>query len=174
MDTFLQDFRYALRMLLKRPVFTAVAVFALALGIGATSAIFSVVNAVLLRSLPYAEPGRLTFLAETFRGRTDQTGSVSYPNFTDWRDRSESFEHLAAFTSKEFILRKGDTSERVHGAAVSADLFPLLGVNPEVGQLLNQRGADLTIRSRVPGHYERPGEILDVTAAEYAALFPLR
>src|SRR6185436_17665323 len=104
------------------------------LGIGATSAIFRVVNAVLLRSLPYPEPGRLTFLAETFRGRTDQTGSVSYPNFTDWRDRSESFEHLAAFTSKEFILRKGDTSERVHGAAVSADLFPLLGVNPEVGR----------------------------------------
>src|SRR6185436_18012206 len=104
------------------------------LGIGATSAIFSVVNAVLLRSLPYPEPGSLTFLAETFRGRTDQTGSVSYPNFTDWRDRSESFEHLAAFTPKEFILSKGDTSERVHGAAVSADLFPLLGVNPEVGR----------------------------------------
>ncbi|HEV8485541.1 MAG TPA: ABC transporter permease [Blastocatellia bacterium] len=134
MDTFLQDLRYALRMLLKKPVFTSVAVLALALGIGATSAIFSVVNPVLLRSLPYREPSRLVFMAETFRGRTDQSGSVSYPNFTDWRDRSESFEHLAAFTSKEFILRKGDSSERLHGASVSTDLFPLLGVNPERGR----------------------------------------
>ena len=73
-------------------------------------------------------------MAETFRGRSDESGSVSYPNFTDWRERSQSFEHLAAFTSGEFILRKGDGSDRLHGALVSTDLFPLLGVSPERGR----------------------------------------
>src|SRR5256885_17115564 len=87
------DLRFAFRMLLKNPGFTAVAVLTLALGIGANTAIFSVVNAVLLRPLPYTESGRLVWLSE--RGPNFPTMSISYPNFSDWRGPQTAFDHLA-------------------------------------------------------------------------------
>ena len=92
METILQDLRYGLRMLIKRPGFTLVAVIALALGIGANTAIFSVVNAVLLRPLPFKEPARLVNIWETRPQRGVTQNSVSYANFADWRDQNSVFE----------------------------------------------------------------------------------
>jgi putative ABC transport system permease protein len=134
MSTFLQDLRYGVRVLLKQRGYTLIAVLTLALGIGANTALFSVVNAVLLRPLPYEQPERLTVLYETNPqlGR-DQMG-VSYPNFTDWRAQSQSFEQLAAFRTGGMILTGKGESERVQAAVVSADLFPLLRVKPLRGR----------------------------------------
>src|SRR4051794_36818685 len=97
MDTLLQDLRYGVRMLMKRPAFTAVAVLTLALGIGANTAIFSVVNAVLLRPLPYKQPDRLVQIWETNPIRGWTMNIVAPANFLDWEKRSTSFEGLAAY-----------------------------------------------------------------------------
>src|SRR5436190_414114 len=97
METILQDLRYGIRTLLKTPGFTAVAVIALALGIGANTAIFSVVNAVLLRPLPYANTDRLVMIYETgTHGKTDRN-DVSFPNFSDWSKQAKSFDQIASF-----------------------------------------------------------------------------
>src|SRR4051812_3618487 len=93
MDTLLQDLRYSLRLLAKRPGFTIVAVLTLALGIGANTAVFSVVSAVLLRSLPYRSPERLVVVSEAI---DKEPRPVSYPNFRDWRAQNEVFEDIAA------------------------------------------------------------------------------
>jgi len=95
MSGLVQDLRYALRSLAKAPGFTAVTLFTLALGIGANSAIFSVVNGVLIRPLPYPEPGRLAVIRETYAG--DEQGSVSGANFIDWKARTHQFASLAAW-----------------------------------------------------------------------------
>jgi predicted permease len=129
-----QDLRYAVRVLLKRPGFTLVAVATLALGVGADTAIFSVVNAVLLRPLPYPEPERLvTPLGEKDdpRARTN----VSYPDFQDWREQTQTLEALAAYTNSSMLLRRDDAEpELLYGANVAADLFPLLRVSPAAGR----------------------------------------
>jgi len=97
MHAVLQDFRYAFRMLAKQPAFTAVAVLTLALGIGANTAIFSVVNAVLLRPLPYPQSEQLILLRERLTGPNGfESGSVSYPNYLDWRAEQRSFIDLAS------------------------------------------------------------------------------
>jgi putative ABC transport system permease protein len=132
MEAFWQDTRYGLRMLLAKPSFTLIAVVALALGIGVNSAIFSVVNGVLLKPLGYKEPERLVRVWEKWGG-FDQ-GSVSYPNFKDWRERNQSFEAMAAYRWAGFNLTGGDQPERVTGRQVSADLLPVLGVNPALGR----------------------------------------
>jgi putative ABC transport system permease protein len=131
---FTQDLRYGLRMMRRNPGFTGVAVLTLALGVGANTAIFSVVNTVLLRPLPYPEPDRLaTPVGEKNdpRGRTN----VSYPDFQDWRDQTESLEALAAYNNSTMLLRRNDAEpELLYGANVSADLFPLLRVRPAAGR----------------------------------------
>lgn len=130
-----QDLRYGARMLLKRKSFTAVATLTLALGIGANSAVFSVINAVLLRSLPFAEADRLVMIWET---HPDIRGPVgTYPDFLDWRSQAQSFEGMAAFSNKRY--RKAELtgySETVEaqGMLVSQDLFPLLGLKPILGR----------------------------------------
>jgi putative ABC transport system permease protein len=96
MQTLLQDLRYGARMLMKKPGFTLIAIITLALGIGANTAIFSVVNAALLRPLPYEESERLVVLYETNPQQGRDEMSVSYPNFADWRAQSQSLEQLAA------------------------------------------------------------------------------
>ncbi len=129
-----QDIRYGARMLLKSKGFTAIAVLALALGIGANTAIFSVVNAVLLRPLPYPEPDRLMMVRETNLSRGFTDAGVSLPDFREWRSRNHSFEKMAAFSTGNYNLSGNETPERVVGAVVSADLFPLLGVRPAQGR----------------------------------------
>jgi putative ABC transport system permease protein len=132
MGTFLQDIRYGLRMLLKSPGFTLVTVLALALGIGANTAIFSVVNAVLLRPLPYSTAERLVILSEY--SEQVQNMSVSYPNFMDWRDQNRVFDQLAAFRGNGFILTGVGEPERLTGNEVSANFFTVLGTLPLMGR----------------------------------------
>jgi putative ABC transport system permease protein len=120
--------------LLKRPGFTAIAVITLALGIGANTAIFSVVNAVLLRPLPYVEPERLVVPWGTRVDMQDRT-NVSYPDFVDWQAQTKTLEYIAAYNSAGALLREGDSEpEVISGAAVSADLFQLLKASPVLGR----------------------------------------
>jgi len=134
METLWQDLRYGLRMLLKRPGFTAVAIIALALGIGANTAIFSVVNAVLLRPLPFAAPERLMSVWETNLQRGVNRNSVAYPNFADWREQNHVFERMASYHDSDLMLTGVSEPARLQGAVVNADLFPLLGVSPSLGR----------------------------------------
>jgi putative ABC transport system permease protein len=134
MEMFWQDIRYGVRMLLKAPSISIVATIALALGIGANTAIFSVVNAVLLRPLPFPNSETLMNVWETDSTRGYVRGSASYPNFVDWRDQSHSFEHMASYHNSDFILTGRGESSRIQGAVVNADLFPLLGASPVIGR----------------------------------------
>ena len=134
MEMFWQDIRYGVRMLLKAPSISIVATIALALGIGANTAIFSVVNAVLLRPLPFASSEKLMNVWETDSTRGYVRGSASYPNFVDWRDQSHSFEHMASYHNSDFILTGRGESARLQGAVVNADLFSLLGASPVIGR----------------------------------------
>lgn len=134
MDTLLRDIRYGIRGLLKRPGFTAIAVLTLALGIGANTAIFSVVNAVLLRPLPYAQADRL-FVPWGSRSNMAEHTVVSYPDFADWQAQTKTLDHVAAYSSSGTLLREGDADpELITGAAASAELFPLLNVTPILGR----------------------------------------
>src|SRR5262245_60636428 len=126
LETFWQDLRYGARMLLKQPGFTVVAVITLALGIGANTAIFSVVNAVLLRPLPCEDPDRLVvFWTAPQQGRTE---ACSLPDFADWREQSRSFERMAAFTDRAFNLTGVGEAERLNGQVITSDLFPALSI----------------------------------------------
>jgi putative ABC transport system permease protein len=150
MDTLFQDLRYGARMLIKRPGFTFVAVLVLALGIGANSAIFSVVNAVLLKSLPYDHPERLALVWET--NPKVQIGSdllpVSASNFTDWRNQNESFEAISIVSGANFNLTGTDRPEQLGGAQVSASFFKLLGIEPAAGRTFTEE-EDQPDRNRV-------------------------
>src|SRR5215510_6023934 len=139
METFLQDVRYGLRILGKSPGFTLVAVLTLALGIGANTAIFSLVNAVLLRPLPYHDPDRLAMLWTNDVKRNIHEEGTSYPNFLDWRSQTQLFTDLAICSrGNPVILTGGNEPERVMGEYVSANLFPLLGVTPALGRSFSQ------------------------------------
>jgi len=134
METLLQDLHYGLRMLAKSPGFTAVAIIALTLGIGANSAIFSVVNSVLLRSLPYQNADQLVMIWGKLPGHgVDQMGA-SAPEFMDYREQTQAFEHIAAYYSTSFNLTGGAEPERITATLVSASLFPALGVRPALGR----------------------------------------
>src|SRR5256885_2307184 len=136
METLIKDVRDGIRSLLKRPGFTAIAVITLALGIGANTAIFSVVNTLLLRPLPFKEPARLVQVweADFKRGRNSMT--VSYPNFVDWRDQNKVFEQIAAYSDETFNLTDAGEPERIQGEIVSPSIFPLLGIKPVLGRVL--------------------------------------
>jgi putative ABC transport system permease protein len=129
-----QDLRYGLRMLVKNPGFTIVAVIALALGIGANSAIFSVVNTVLLRPLPYQEPDRLVMVWEDATKQGFPRDTPAPANYVDWRDQNQVFEGMAAIADLSFNLTGVGEPERIDGRRVSASLFPLLGVEPQLGR----------------------------------------
>ena len=134
MNNLLQDIRFGLRMLLKSPSVSIVATIALALGIGANTAIFSVVNAVLLRPLPFTNPDSLVALFESDYQRGQQRGSHSYPNFFDLRAQNTVFERVAAYHSADYIFTGRSEPARLQGSVVTADLFPLLGVTPMLGR----------------------------------------
>ncbi|MFL6208617.1 MAG: ADOP family duplicated permease [Pyrinomonadaceae bacterium] len=129
-----QDLRYGLRMLVKTPGFTAVAVIALALGIGANSAIFSVVNTVLLRPLPYKDPERLMMVFEDNSRHGYPRDTPAPANYIDWRDQNQVFTGMAAIAEQDFSLTGAGEPERLDGRLVSASLFPLLGVEPRLGR----------------------------------------
>ena len=131
METLLQDVRYGFRMLGKTPVFTAVAVITLALGIGANTAIFSVVNSVLLKPLPFDRPERVMLVRETWQG---QNGSVSAGNFVDWQQQSTTFEQLGAAQVSSFNFAAQETPERVVGDRVTHNFFSVFGVAPILGR----------------------------------------
>jgi putative ABC transport system permease protein len=128
-----QDLRYGTRMLLKNPGITFVVVLALALGIGANTAIFSVVDAVLLRPLPYPESDRLVFLNETSRSMDEI--SISYPNFADWRNQNHVFENIGVYNRSSYNLTGVGEAERIVTGQVSADMFAALRANPAMGRL---------------------------------------
>lgn len=135
------DFRYAVRRLLKSPGFTVVAVLTLALGIGANTAIFSVVNGVLLRPLPFREPDRLVRIwhtppAKSFPGIPEF--AVSAANYVDWQHENRVFEKMAIYSYRGFTLTGSDKPERVGASAVSADFFGTLGVPPKLGRAFSQ------------------------------------
>jgi putative ABC transport system permease protein len=134
MQTWIQDLRYGARMLRKQPGFTLLAVVTLALGIGANTTIFSVVNAVLLKALPFAAPENLVTVGAT--KTTDRTvfSTLSYPDFADLKAQSQDFERLAAYQTRGFTLLVAEGAIRLRGAVVEAGLFPLLGVQPLHGR----------------------------------------
>lgn len=133
MNTLFQDLRYGARMLFKNPGITFVVILALALGIGANTAIFSVVDAVLLRPLPYPESDRLVLLNETSKAMDEI--SVSYPNFTDWRNQNHVFENIGVYNRSSYNLTGVGDAERIVTGQVSADLFAALRANPAMGRL---------------------------------------
>lgn len=128
-----QDLRYGARMLVKSPGITFIVILALALGIGANTAIFSVVDAVLLRPLPYEESDRLVFLNETSKSMDEI--SISYPNFTDWRTQNTVFEKIGVSNRSSYNLTGVGEAERIVTGQVSADLFAALRANPALGRL---------------------------------------
>jgi predicted permease len=132
MATLILDLRYGLRMLAKNPGFTAIAVLTLALGIGASTAIFSVVNGVLLNPLPYPQPDQLVTLHES--KPNFETGSISYPNFLDWRQENHTFSSIAIHRSNAFTLTGMGEAQRVRAEFVSSDFFRVLGIKPVIGR----------------------------------------
>ena len=144
---FLQDLRYGLRRLAKSPGFTVVAILTLALGIGANTAIFSVVNGVLINPLPFRNADRIVSVFEDMPDFAE--GSISYPVFLDWQRENRSFESMAAYRWANGTITGAGQPENVRARCVSAAFFPILGVNPILGRNFNaeddRRGADPTV-----------------------------
>ncbi|MGA9773856.1 MAG: ABC transporter permease [Blastocatellia bacterium] len=130
----IKDLRYAIRMLFKNPGFSAIAIFALALGIGANTAIFSVVNAVLFRPLPYPEPESIVMTYGLNPAIDDGRVPLCVADFLDWRSQNRVFEHVAAFSDNRFTYTGGESPEQFHGAWVTADFFEVMRVQPELGR----------------------------------------
>jgi hypothetical protein len=141
-STLLQDLRYAARSLSRNRGFTAVAVLTLALGVGANTAIFSVLQAIVLRDLPYREPDRLAVMW-TWNVQQNLPDESSYLNFRDWKAQSQAFEQMAAYVRPEFTratLTGAHSSERVHAAIVGPDFFEVLGTAPFLGRTFESAG----------------------------------
>jgi predicted permease len=175
METLLQDLRYALRNLAKSPTFTAIALITLALGIGANTAIFSVVNAVLLRALPYAQPDRLVVIG--------QNGFTSAPpaNFFDWKRDNHAFENIGAAEAWTPNLTGIDKPEQVIGLHVTSDVFPVLGVKPIMGRTFvpqedrggNDREVVLSYgfwQRRFSGSRDAIGQTVSLNGANYTVV----
>ncbi len=136
MNSLFQDLRFGLRMLVKNPIFALTAVLTLALGVGANTAIFSVVDAVLLRPLPYPEANRLVFLWSTMPSQGVSTSGSALPDYYGWRDRNQVFEGLAAFYNGDFNLSSaGSPPELIQGAYITSNLFQVLKISPSLGRL---------------------------------------
>src|SRR5215510_7927056 len=136
MSSIFNDLRFGIRMMVRNPAFTLIAVVTLALGIGANTAIFSVVDAVLLRPLPYPEADRLVFLWSTMKSQGVPTSGTSMPDYREMRDQNRTLEGLAGFYYGDFNLSPADGEpERVQGAYVTSNLFNVLKVSPALGRL---------------------------------------
>ncbi|MEP6777813.1 MAG: ABC transporter permease, partial [Chthoniobacterales bacterium] len=138
----IHELRFALRMLLKSPAFTILAIATLALGIGANTAVLSIVNALLLRPLPYKNPQQVVLLWEQFSLQGLDRIPVSAPEFLDYEKQTHSYEQIAAFDYADMNLTGGEMPERIQGAVVTPSLFPLLGVEPIAGRVFapDERG----------------------------------
>jgi putative ABC transport system permease protein len=180
METLIQDIRYGARMLARTPGFSAAAILALALGIGANTAIFSVVNAVLLRPLPYHDPDRLVkvWMKFTGIGLPNDQNWVSAPEFVDLREMSSGFSHLAAYAAAGYNLTSGGLPERIEGAMVSASFFPLLGIEARLGRVFlpdeEQPGRDSVVlvshglwQRRFGANPNLPGTALTINNRSY-------
>ena len=132
LDTLFQDIRFSLRMLRKNPGFTAIAILTLALGIGANTAVYTVVNAVLLEPLPVPNPDELVTLRETFP--PSGTGSVSVPDLKDWQEQNRVLQGIAAYKIGSFNLKGLENPEQVYGAYVTTNLFDVMGMPPIIGR----------------------------------------
>ena len=134
MDGLWRDVQFALRQLRKSPGFAATVIVTLALGVGANTTVFSIVDAVLLRPLPYHQPQRLVEVESSEAGQVYEDGDVSYPDFFDWRAQNHSFEHLVSYHDTSLTLTGVERAVHLEGEVVSADLLPLLGVAPQMGR----------------------------------------
>ena len=135
---FLGDARHAVRMLLRTPGFSLVALLTFALGIGVNAAVFTVYNGVLLRPLPYPDSGRITMVWMDNRREGIREDITSWPNYMDWK-QSQSFQHMAGFSPTSFTLTGAGEPERLQGAAVTADFFDVMGLQPVLGQVFTQK-----------------------------------
>jgi hypothetical protein len=129
------DFKYALRMLAKSPGFTVIAILTLALGIGANSAIFSVIDAVLLHPLPFPKPNQLVAIWSRVANSNLEKETESIPDYVDLRDQSQTLSALAAFTRTGAVLNGTEESRQMYGVAITSDIFPVLGVPPARGRV---------------------------------------
>ncbi|HXW55040.1 MAG TPA: ABC transporter permease [Candidatus Cybelea sp.] len=179
MSALIQDVRYALRMLAKNPGFTAIAVLTLALGIGANTALFSVVNGVLLNPLPYPHPERLVAVAEQFPPFPE--ASLAYPNFLDWVRMNRTFEALAAYRHTDFNLTGRGDAQRLSAQEVSASFFRSLGARPVLGRDFSpkddERGAAPVVilsgglwKSRFGASPEILGQMLTLDGTGYTVI----
>jgi putative ABC transport system permease protein len=140
------DLKYALRILFKSPGFTLIAILTLALGIGANSAIFSVIDAVLLRSLPFPKPNELVAVwAQTARDNAEKE-TESIPDYVDLRDQSQTLLALAAFTRAGAVLNQTEESRQLYGVAITSDIFPVLGVSPARGRVYTREDDNVDAR----------------------------
>lgn len=179
METLIQDLKYGLRVLVKSPGFTLIAVLTLALGIGANTALFSLVNGVLLNPLPYPDPSQLVAVTEKFPPFPE--ASIAYPNFLDWVRMNHAFEALAAYRHTNFNLTGSDESQRLNAVEISASFFPLLGVEPAIGRNFSrdddrQGAAPVAMvsgrfwKSKFGGSREILGKILDLDGTGYTVI----
>lgn len=137
-STILRDVRYAIRMLLRNPGFTAIALMTFAIGIGANTAVFSVFNAVLLRPLPYPDADRITMMWLDNRPQGITEDIASYPIYRDWREQNTVYEHVAAFRSAAFTLTGAGEPERIDGALTTANFHDVIGLKPVLGRLYGE------------------------------------
>src|SRR5262245_45182705 len=135
MGNFIQDVRFALRTLRKNPGFTIVATIALALGVGANTAIFSVVNGILLRPFPFPESDRILRIYEENPAKDFRRQTVTGPNFVDWRAQSSAFEAMAVASGTALNITGDGDPEVVTGVCVSSDFFRVLGIEPRIGRM---------------------------------------
>src|SRR5512137_3011007 len=145
MEALWQDLRYGWRMLRRSPGFTAVAVLTLAVGIGANAAIFSIINTVLLRPLPFTDSNRIVLVWDTDPNRKISRGTVSVAEFLDWREQNHAFEELSAWRTWFYNLTGAGEPEQVWGVHASGNFFRLLGVKPILGR-------DFLPEEEQPGH----------------------
>jgi putative ABC transport system permease protein len=193
METLLQDLRYGLRMLAKNSGFTIFAVITLALGIGANTAIFSVVNAALLRPLPYQDPNRLVYVWSAEKARGINQSTVSIPDLHDWRAQNRVFEGMAGWWSGSYNLSGGDEPQQVGGWTVSPNFFDVLGARSELGRTfardeeqgtkdrvvvlshslwIGSFGGDPSVLGRTITLDGEPHTVVGVMPAEFSSPFP--
>lgn len=179
METLIQDLKYGFRVLVKSRAFTLIAVSTLAVGIGANTALFSVVNGVLLNPLPYSNPSQLVAVTERFPPFPE--ASIAYPNFLDWVTMNHTFQGLAAYRHTNFNLTGAGEAQRLNAVEISASFFPLLGVNPVIGRNFSpdddRRGATRVAmlsgrlwKSRLGGSPAILGQVLNLDGMGYTVV----